>query len=285
MNTIVSSKEMLRKAREGNYAIPAFNIHNLETFQVVVETANEYKSPVIIAGTPGTIKYAGGDYLVGIARASVGMYDIPIAIHLDHFEDVGEIKAYIDCGFKSVMIDASHLDYEDNIRVVKEVVDYAHRYDVTVEAELGRLSGVEDDLEVDVKDLRYTNPTQALDFVKRTGVDSLAISIGTAHGLYKEEPNLDYERLVEIYNNVDIPLVLHGASDVPNEMVTKAIELGISKVNIATDLKIPFSNALRDYLVANTDANDPRKYMLPAKEAMKKIVEEKIKVCNSDNKA
>lgn len=284
MNTIVSTKDMLKKAREGKYAIPAFNIHNLETFQVVVETANRLKSPVILAGTPSTIRYAGVEYLVNIAKASTKLYDIPIAIHLDHFENVEEIKRYIDCGFKSVMIDASHLDYEDNIRVVKEVVEYAHRFDVTVEAELGRLSGVEDDLEVDAKDLKYTNPSQAKDFVKRTGIDSLAISIGTAHGLYKEEPKLDFDRLVEIYNVVDVPLVLHGASNVPYDLVSKAIDLGISKVNIATDLKIPFSDALREYLVNNPNESDPRKYMVNAKESMSKIVEEKIRVCKSNGR-
>lgn len=284
MNKLVSTKNMLEKARIDKYAIPAFNIHNLETFQVVVETAARLNSPVILAGTPSTIKYAGAEYLVAIAKAAAKQHNIPISIHLDHFEDIEEIKKYIDAGFKSVMIDASHHPFKDNVRIVKEVVEYAHRFDVTVEAELGRLSGVEDDLVVDAKDLRYTNPDQALEFVKSTNIDSLAISIGTAHGLYKEEPNLDYDRLVDIFNKVDVPLVLHGASNVPHDMVRKAIELGISKVNIATDLKIPFSDALKQHFIDNPKDNDPRKYMTPAKKAMEKIVEDKIQVCNSVNK-
>ena len=248
MNKIKSTKDMLLRAQKGGYAIPAFNIHNLETFQVVVETAAELNSPVIIAGTPGTIDYAGPDYIVAMAEVASQKYDIPIAIHLDHFEDPKLIKNHILTGFKSCMIDASHLSFEDNISMVKEVVDFAHRYDATVEAELGKL-------------------------------------VGVAHGLYKGTPKLDFDRLVKIREKVSVPLVLHGASDVPDELVKKAIELGICKVNVATDLKIPFSDAVKDYFIANPKANDPRKYMTPGKEAMKKIVEHKILLCGSNGKA
>ena len=181
MNKIKSTKDMLLRAQKGGYAIPAFNIHNLETFQVVVETAAELNSPVIIAGTPGTIDYAGPDYIVAMAEVASQKYDIPIAIHLDHFEDPKLIKSHILTGFKSCMIDASHLSFEDNVSMVKEVVDFAHRYDATVEAELGKLVGVEDDLVVDENEGAYTDPDAALEFVERTGVDSLAIAIGTAH--------------------------------------------------------------------------------------------------------
>ncbi len=281
---IISTREMLIKAQKEGYAVPAFNIHNLETLQVVVETAAKLKSPLILAGTPSTLTYAGGEYIVSMAEAASKRYNIPIAIHLDHFEDVNQIKHYIDLGFRSAMIDASKHSYEDNIKIVKEVVDYAHKFDTTVEAELGRLGGQEDDLVVNEKDAMYTNPLQAKDFVEKTGIDSLAIAIGTAHGLYKGEPKLDFDRLKEIRKTVDIPLVLHGASDVPDELVKKAISLGICKVNIATDLKIPFSKALKQYFVENPKANDPRKYMTPAKEAMKKIVEHKIEVCGSKNR-
>lgn len=284
MNEIVSTREMLIKAQKGKYAVPAFNIHNLETLQVVVETANEMKSPVILAGTPSTIVYAGGENIVALAGVASRMYSVPIAIHLDHFEKTHNINHYMDIGFKSAMIDASHEGYEDNIKIVKEVVEYAHRYDITVEAELGKLGGVEDDLVVDEKDAMYTNPAQAKDFVTRTGIDSLAVAIGTAHGLYKGEPKLDFDRLKEIREAVDVPLVLHGASDVPDELVKKAISLGICKVNVATDLKIPFSDAVKKYFIENPDANDPRKYMTPGKIAMKKIVEHKINVCGSMNK-
>ena len=285
MNKILSTREMLKKAQEGGYAVPAFNIHNLETLQVVIETAAELRSPVILAGTPSTIKYAGGEYIVAMAEVAAKEYDIPIAIHLDHFEDIDAIKHYVDIGFKSTMIDASHEIYENNIRIVKEVVDYAHKFDATVEAELGRLGGQEDDLVVDEKDTMYTNPEQAKDFVEKTGIDSLAVAIGTAHGLYKGKAKLDFDRLKEIREKVDIPLVLHGASDVPDELVKKAIELGICKVNVATDLKIPFSDAVKKYFIDNPTANDPRKYMTPGKEAMKAIVKHKIMVCGSNNRA
>lgn len=285
MKKILSTREMLLKAQKGGYAVPAFNIHNLETLQVVVETAAELNSPVILAGTPSTIVYAGGDYIVGMAEVAAEKYNIPIAIHLDHYESVSEIKHYVDLGFKSTMIDASHEDFANNIETVKNVVEYAHRFDATVEAELGRLGGQEDDLVVDEKDAMYTNANQAKEFVDATGIDSLAIAIGTAHGLYKGEAKLDFERLKEIRSKVDVPLVLHGASDVPDELVRKAIELGICKVNVATDLKIPFSDAVKNFFIENPTANDPRKYMTPGKEAMKEIVRHKIMVCGSNGKA
>lgn len=282
---IVSTREMLNKAQREGYAVPAFNIHNLETLQVVVETAAELKSPVILAGTPSTINYAGGEFIVSMADAAADKYDIPIAIHLDHYEEVNEIEEYIKLGFRSAMIDASHKAYEDNIATVKEVVEFAHKYDTTVEAELGRLGGQEDDLIVDEKDTKYTNPKQAKEFVEKTGIDSLAVAIGTAHGLYKGVAKLDFDRLKEIRDMVDVPLVLHGASDIPDELVQKAISLGICKVNVATDLKIPFSDAVKKYFIENPTANDPRKYMQPGKDAMKKIVAHKIMVCGSNGKA
>ena len=270
--SILSTRQMLLNAQRDGYAVPAFNIHNLETLQVVVDTAVEMRSPVIIAGTPSTIEYAGAEYINAMAEVAAHKYDIPIAIHLDHFEDVEAIKSNIDIGFKSCMIDASKLEFEKNIAKVKEVVDYAHKFDATVEAELGKLGGQEDDLIVDEKDTMYTNPNDAAEFVKRTGIDSLAVAIGTAHGLYKGEPKLDFERLKEIRSKVEVPLVLHGASDVPDELVMKAISLGICKVNVATDLKIPFSGALKEYFSQHPEANDPRKYMTPGKEDRKSVV-------------
>ncbi|MBI6872543.1 tagatose bisphosphate family class II aldolase [Clostridium aciditolerans] len=285
MKEIVSTKKILLKARKERYAVPAFNIHNLETIQVVVETAAEMKSPVILAGTPSTLKYAGADYIISIAKAAAKKYDIPIAIHLDHFENTQTIKSYLDLGFKSAMIDASHESFEKNIEIVKEVVEYAHRLGATVEAELGRLGGQEDDLVVDEKDTMYTNPESAREFVERTGIDSLAVAVGTAHGLYKGEPKLDFNRLKEIRALVNVPLVLHGASDVPDDLVKKAIELGICKVNVATDLKIPFASAVKKYFIEHPEASDPRQYMIPGKVAMKDVVIHKIKVCGSENRA
>ena len=263
---MINSKELLLHAQKNGYAVPAFNCHNLETIQVIVETANELRSPVIIAGTPGTFDYAGRDYIQSIVETAAKKYNIPIVLHLDH------------------MIDASHHSYDENIAIVKKVVELAHKFDATVEAELGILGGQEDDLVVNEKDSKYTNPQQAVDFVKKTGIDSLAVAIGTAHGLYKEDPKLDFERLKEIRSLVTIPLVLHGASGVPEEAVKKTISLGITKVNIATELKIPFSHKLREYLVAHPEENDPRKYMKDAKKAMAEVVKEKILMCMSQNR-
>lgn len=282
--SIISTKQMLLDAQKGKYAVAAFNIHNLETMQVVAEAAWETKSPVIIAATPSTIKYSGADYLIGIARVAAEKYSISVAVHLDHFEDIKEIKRCIDIGYKSVMIDASKHSFEDNIKIVREVVEYAHRRDVTVEAELGRLGGQEDDITVSEKEALLTDPDAVVEFVKRTNIDSLAIAIGTAHGLYKEEPKLDFKRLEEIRNKVNIPLVLHGASGVPDESVKRAVSLGICKVNIATELKIPFADAVKKYFASNPEASDPRHYMAPGKIAMKEVVINKIKLCGSDGK-
>ena len=282
--SIISSNNMLKKAQREQYAIPAFNIHNLETMQVIVETVAEYQSPVILAGTPGTYSYAGTENIIQIANELSKKHHVPLAVHLDHHEEFSDIANKINTGVRSVMIDGSHLPFDENITLVKQVVEYAHRYDVSVEAELGRLGGVEDDLIVDSKDALYTNPAQAIEFVKKTNIDSLAIAIGTAHGLYKSEPKLDFDRLSEIRSVIDIPLVLHGASGVPDKDVRECIQRGICKVNIATELKIAFSDALKQYLLTHPDANDPRNYMKPAKAAMKQIVEKIITTCGCAGK-
>lgn len=284
MHTILSTREMLLTAQKNNYAVPAFNIHNMETMQVVVDVARRLRSPVIIAATPSTVEYADRDYIVAMAQAAAKQTDIPLAIHLDHHEEINDIERSIDAGFRSVMIDASKKPFEENIEIVKEIVAYAHKYDTTVEAELGKLVGQEDDLIVDENDSAYTDPEAAVEFVEKTGIDSLAVAIGTAHGLYKGTPKLDFDRLQQIRSKIDIPLVLHGASDVPDEFVKRTISLGICKVNVATDLKIPFSDAVKSYFLKNPDANDPRKYMTPGKLAMEKIVEHKIKGCGSENR-
>ncbi|KAB8307336.1 tagatose bisphosphate family class II aldolase [Erwinia endophytica] len=279
---IISSKNMLQKAQRQGYAVPAFNIHNLETLQVVVETAAEMRSPLIVAGTPGTFSYAGTRNIVAIASELACSYNLPLAVHLDHHEKIADIEMKVLAGIRSVMIDGSHFAFEENVSLVSEVVNFCHRYDVSVEAELGRLGGVEDDLVVDDKDAHYTHPLQARDFVARTGIDSLAVAIGTAHGLYTAEPKLDFDRLAEIRNQVDIPLVLHGASGLPESDIRRAINLGICKVNVATELKIAFSDALKHYFADNPQANDPRHYMQPAKQAMKEVVRRIISVCGCE---
>ncbi|HEB0852184.1 tagatose bisphosphate family class II aldolase [Citrobacter werkmanii] len=281
---IISSKTMLRKAQQEGYAVPAFNIHNLETLQVVVETAAELRSPLIVAGTPGTFSYAGVGNIVAIASELARSWNHPLAIHLDHHEKIIDIQEKVAAGVRSVMIDGSHLPFADNIALVRNVTDYCHRYDVSVEAELGRLGGQEDDLIVEGKDALYTHPEQAHEFVTKTGIDSLAVAIGTAHGLYTAEPKLDFERLEEIRQRVDIPLVLHGASGLPPQDIKRAISLGVCKVNVATELKIAFSNALKNYLSTHADASDPRHYMVPAKAAMKEVVSKVIADCGCEGK-
>jgi len=281
---IISTKAMLQKAQQEGYAVPAFNIHNLETLQVVVETSAELRSPLIVAGTPGTFSYAGIGNIVAIAGSLAKSYNQPLAIHLDHHEQLEDVQGKVLAGVRSAMIDGSHLPFAANIELVKTVTDYCHRYDVSVEAELGRLGGQEDDLVVDGKDALYTNPDQAFEFVQKTGIDSLAVAIGTAHGLYTATPKLDFERLAEIRQRVDVPLVLHGASGLPAEDIRKAISLGICKVNVATELKIAFSDALKTYLAAHPGASDPRHYMVPAKTAMKEVVRKVIADCGCEGK-
>lgn len=281
---LISSQEMLKKAQREQYAVPAFNIHNLETIQVVIETAIAMQSPLILAGTPGTYSYAGVDYLVNICQTAAHIHRFPFALHLDHHESQQDIETKVSAGIRSVMIDASHHHFEENINIVKQVVDYCHCFNASVEAELGRLGGQEDDLIVDEKESAFTDPDAAKIYVEKTCIDSLAVAIGSAHGMYKGEPKLDFDRLAKIRDKVDIPLVLHGASGIPEHMVKQAISLGICKVNVATELKIAFSDALKQYFTEHSDANDPRHYMKPAKAAMKKIVEEKIRICGSAGK-
>ncbi|MGH0497127.1 tagatose-bisphosphate aldolase subunit GatY [Bacillus wiedmannii] len=279
---LVSNQFILRNAQEQGYAVPAFNIHNLETLKAVIESAVELRSPVIIAATPGTIKYMGKEYLLHMIEAARKRYDIPISLHLDHHEDISDIKNCIDLGVSSVMIDASHHPFEKNIQIVQEVSAYAKQNGVTVEAELGQLSGIEEDIVVE--NSIYTDPYQAKEFVERTNIDSLAVAIGTAHGLYKGKPKLDLQRLTSIRKQVDIPLVLHGASGLSDSLVQETICLGICKVNIATELKIAFGTALRHYLFSHPEENDPRKYFSDAIMAMKRVVADKIKMCKSLNR-
>ncbi|EHH0681167.1 tagatose bisphosphate family class II aldolase [Vibrio vulnificus] len=279
---LISSREMLKRAQLGGYAVPAFNIHNLETVQVVVETASEMGSPVILAGTPGTYDYAGTDYLISICKEAAHKHSIPLVLHLDHHEDLQDIRNKVEHGIRSVMIDGSHHAFDQNIDIVRSVVQYCNRFDASVEAELGRLGGQEDDLIVDSADALMTDPASAAEFVRRTGIDSLAVAIGTAHGLYKAEPKLDFARLEKIRSVVDIPLVLHGASGVPDEMVRRCIELGVCKVNVATELKIAFADAVKGHFAEHPEANDPRKYITPGKAAMKRVVMDKIRMCGSE---
>jgi fructose-bisphosphate aldolase class II len=305
---LITSKELFKKAYEGGYAIGAFNVNNMEIIQGIVDAAKEEQSPVILQVSAGARKYANPIYLRKLVEAAVEDSGLPIVLHLDHGENFEICKACIDSGFTSVMIDASKYPFEENIRLTKEVVDYAHARGVVVEAELGRLAGVEDAVKVSEKEATYTDPDQAVEFVERTGVDSLAIAIGTSHGAYKfkGEPSLDFERLEIITKKLaGFPLVLHGASTVmpefvakcnefggklpgaqgiPEDMLRKAASLGVCKINIDTDLRLAMTATIREYFTKHPEEFDPRKYLGPAREAIKSMVRHKIKnVLGSSN--
>jgi len=278
---LVNPLYFLDKAREKGIAIAAFNVHNLETIQAVVEGAAEEKSPVIIQTTPGTLKHAGIPYVAACVKEAGRLYDIPIALHVDHCPSYQTIVQCIQHGYTSIMIDGSMLPYDENVALVKKVVETAHYAGVAVEGELGRIGGTEDDMVVEDENAFFTVPSEAKAFVEDTGIDFLAVAIGTAHGIYKGEPKLQFERLSEIRKTVDVPLVLHGASGVSEASIKEAIRRGITKINIATELKIPMAEAIKRSFADNPRENDPRNYMGAAKKAVKKAVREKIQMCGS----
>lgn len=304
---LVANRDLLIPARRKAYAVGAFNINNLESLLAVAEAADEEKSPVIVAVTPSAIKYAGLAYLTKIVKTAAESTPVPMSLHLDHGEDFETVSKCIAAGFTSVMIDGSFLKFEENVALTKRVVDLAHPKGVSVEAELGRLAGVEEKT-VEEKEAVLTDPEAAEEFVERTRVDALAVAIGTSHGAYKfkAEPKLDFERLKLINKKVDVPLVLHGASSVPKwiiekaskygaeltgargipeEHIQKAISLGIAKINIDTDLRLAFTATVREVLADSPKEFDPRKILGPAKEAMKDVVEGKMRLFGSSGKA
>ncbi len=281
--SIISTKYLLQAAYARGYAVPAFNIHNAETIQAILEVCKEMPSPVILAGTPGTFKHIAFEEIYALCEAYSKNYGMPLVLHLDHHESLEDIRRKVYAGVRSAMIDGSHLPFFENVKLVKSVVDFCHRYDCSVEAELGRLGGVEDDMAVDEESAFFTDPQEASRFVELTGVDSLAVAIGTAHGLYTKRPKIDFQRLAEIRAQVAIPLVLHGASDVPDDDVRRAIALGVCKVNVATELKIAFAAAVKKWFVDNPEGNDPRDYLRVGMDAMKAVVRSKIAVCGSAN--
>jgi tagatose bisphosphate family class II aldolase len=282
---LINPMDFVLSAREKGIAIGAFNVHNLETVQAVIEGAAEERAPVIVQTTPGTLKHTSVECIAACVRAVSDMYDIPVALHLDHCSSFETIVRCIRHGYTSVMIDGSHLPYDENVEVVRKAVELAHCVGVAVEAELGRVAGVEDDLEVDNLRSALTDPSEARDFAKATGVDMLAVAIGTAHGVYRGKPELDLERLSAIRDVVEIPLVLHGASGVPDESVTETINRGICKINIATELKTAMAEAIKERLLADRSENDPRRYMGAARDAVKQLVRRKIRLCGSSGLA
>ena len=301
---LVSTKEMFKKAYEGGYAIGAFNVNNMEIIQAIVEAANELKSPVILQVSSGARKYANPTYLKKLVEAAVLESDIPIALHLDHGDTFELCKQCIDSGFTSVMIDGSHLPYEENIALTRKVVEYAHAHGVTVEGELGQLAGVEDDVNVSDEDAHYTNPDQVEDFVNRTGVDSLAIAIGTSHGAFKfkpgQDPKLRFDILEEIERRLpEFPIVLHGASSVsqqyvkiinenggkledaigiPEEMLRQAAKSAVCKINIDSDLRLAMTAGIREVFNAKPGLFDPRGYLTQGRKYIKDLVPTKSRL-------
>lgn len=308
---LVTTKEMFEKSMKEHYAIGAFNVNNMEIIQGIVDAAREENSPVILQASSSAIKYARVNYLMKMIEAACEEApNIPIAIHLDHGPDFETCKMCIDAGFTSVMIDGSKYDFEENIAITKKVVDYAHEHGVVVEAELGKLAGVEDDVNVADSDAMYTDPEQAKEFVERTGCDSLAIAIGTSHGAYKfkGEAKLRFDILKKIKDLIpNTPIVLHGASTVipelvemcnkygaeipgakgvPDEMLHEASLNGVSKINVDTDLRLAMTAEIRKVFTEEPTVFDPRKYLQPAREQIKQTVQHKIKeVFGSSNRA
>ena len=305
---LITTKEMFKKALVNDYAVGAFNVNNMEIIQGIIDAASIENAPLILQVSAGARKYAKPAYLLKLVEAAIEDTGLDIALHLDHGEDFDICKKCIDDGFTSVMIDGSKHPFEENIALTKQVVEYAHAHGVVVEAELGKLAGVEDNIKVDARSATFTDPDEAVEFVERTGVDSLAIAIGTSHGAYKftGEPYLDYERLKKIHSLLpDTPLVLHGASSVlkefvdrcnefggqipgaqgvPEEMIRESTKYGICKVNIDTDLRLAMTAEIRRVLIENPAEFDPRKYLGPGRDAITKMVQHKIKnVLNASN--
>jgi fructose-bisphosphate aldolase class II len=282
---LVSVNELLLKAEQGGYAVGAFNANNMEIVQAIVQAAERENSPVIMQASQGAINYAGLDFITGMVTMAAQSSSVPVALHLDHGTDFDQVVKCIRSGFTSVMYDGSKLPLEENIAITNKVLDMSRPIGVSVEAELGKIGGTEDNVHVSEKEAMYTDPEEARYFVEKTGVDSLAIAIGTAHGQYKGEPKLDLERLAKIKSLVKIPIVLHGSSGVPDDSIRKAIELGVRKVNIDTNIREAFVGEMRRVIAEKPDEIDPRKILGPAREAAIAIIREKIKVFGSSGQA
>ncbi len=299
---LVTTKDMFQKAYAGGYAIGAFNVNNMEIVQGITEAAKELNAPIILQVSAGARKYAKHAYLVKLVEAALADTDLPIALHLDHGDDFEICKACIDGGFTSVMIDGSKHSFEDNIALTKKVVEYAHAHGCVVEGELGKLAGIEDDVNVKAEDASYTRPEEVEEFVSRTGVDSLAIAIGTSHGAFKfkpgQKPQLRFDILEEVGRRLpEFPIVLHGASSVsreyveiiqkyggklddaigiPEDMLRQAAKMAVCKINIDSDLRLAFTAGIREYMFNNPAHFDPRQYLTPARNNIKAVVRHKI---------
>ena len=306
---LVHTKDMFKRAYDEGFAVGAFNVNNMEILQAIVEAAQAEKAPLILQVSAGARKYARHEYLVKLVEAAIETSDIPIALHLDHGDGFDICKQCVDGGFTSVMIDGSRHPFEKNVEETKKVVEYAHSKGVSVEAELGKLAGVEDDVKVDAKDAIYTDPDEAKAFVEQTGCDSLAIAIGTSHGAYKfkSEPKLDFDRLKKISELLpNFPIVLHGSSSVPQELVeacnkfggeipgargvpeemlSEAAKMAVCKVNIDTDLHLAMTSEIRRVMAEKPAEFDPRKYLGPGRDRIRELVMHKLRVLGASGKA
>ncbi|WP_248927639.1 class II fructose-bisphosphate aldolase [Paenibacillus hamazuiensis] len=282
---LVSSTPLLAAARSQGYGVGAFNVHTLEMLQAVVEAAEETQSPLILQTTVGTVKHLGPEYIAAAATVAANRAGVPIALHLDHCTDFDLIVRCIRAGYTSVMIDASMYPFEENVRLTSKVVEVARAAGINAEAELGKVGGVEDDIVVAEHEALLADPEECARFVELTGVPTLAPAIGTAHGMYKGEPNIDFDRIGTIASKVAVPLVLHGGSGIPEEQVKRCVSLGMAKMNIATEIRIVFSDAIKAVFAANPEENDPRKYMVPAKKAVKEAAMAKMAMLGSCGKA
>ncbi|HUC94127.1 MAG TPA: class II fructose-1,6-bisphosphate aldolase [Paenibacillus sp.] len=282
---LVSMNEFLPKAKENKFAVGQFNMNNLEFAQAIVEAAIQEKSPFIYGVSEGALKYMGIEFTVALAEAAAKQSGLPIALHLDHGSSFEVAMKCIRAGFSSVMFDGSHYSLEENIKLTKEVVRAAHAMGVSVEGELGTIGGVEDDISVDEENASLAKPEEAIRFYEETGVDCLAIAVGTAHGMYKGEPKIHYDIIEKVAKAIPVPIVLHGGSGVPDEAIKLSIAAGVGKINVNTENQVACTNAIREVLAKDANVYDPRKYLTPARKAMVAVVQEKIRLFGSSNQA
>lgn len=285
MSLLVSMTEFLPKAKAGKYAVGQFNMNNLEFAQAITEAAAALNSPLIFGVSEGALKFMGIEYTVALAEASAKKSGLPIALHLDHGSSFEVAMKCIRAGFSSVMFDGSHHSFEENIRLTKEIVKVAHAMGVSVEGELGTIGGTEDDVSLDEEHASLAKPEEAIRFYEETGVDALAIAVGTAHGVYAGEPKIHYDIIEKVASAIPISVVLHGGSGVPDEMIQKSIAAGVTKINVNTENQVALTAAIRDVLNKDAKVYDPRKYLVPGRAAMIDVVKSKIELFGSAGKA
>lgn len=282
---LVSMNEFLPKAKAGKYAVGQFNMNNLEFAQAITQAAMELKSPFIFGVSEGALKYMGIEYTVAIAKTAAEVSGLPIALHLDHGSSFEVAMKCIRAGFSSVMFDGSHYGFEENVRLTKEVVRAAHAMGISVEGELGTIGGTEDDVSLDHEMANLAKPEEAIRFYEETGVDALAIAVGTAHGMYAGEPNIHYDIIEKVSSAIPIPIVLHGGSGVPDDMIKKSIAAGVGKINVNTENQVACTATIREVFAKDAKVYDPRKYLGPARSAMVEVVKSKIELFGSAGKA